>query len=125
MSTMYTATFTFAKGVFDDEFYAQDAEIAQLAKAIPGYLGEEAWENPLSGLIANVYYWESMEALQALIQHPAHIVAKERQAQWLNGYQIVIAEVVRVYGDGGIAHPLAHLSSKGQGEHFQNKCPGS
>lgn len=120
MSTMYTSTFTFAKGVFDDEFYALDAEIAQLAKSIPGYLGEEAWENPSAALIANVYYWESMDALQTLIRHPAHIAAKQRQAQWLNGYQIVIAEVVRVYGDGGIAHPLAHLSSQGKGGQLRN-----
>ena len=40
---MITTTFTFAKGAFDDAFDALDAEIAQLAKAIPGYLGEEAW----------------------------------------------------------------------------------
>lgn len=111
MSAMYTATFTFAKGAFDDAFHALDAEIAQLAKTIPGYLGEEAWENPSTGLMANVYYWESLEALQTLIGHPEHIAAKQRQAQWLKGYQVVIAEVVRVYGDGGIAHPLAHRSS--------------
>jgi len=109
---MYTATFTFAKGEFDDAFYALDAEIAQLAKSIPGYLGEEAWENPTTGLMANVYYWESMEALQSLIRHPVHLAAKQRQAQWLKGYQVVIAKVVHVYGDGGIAHPLAHLSSQ-------------
>lgn len=35
-------------------------------------------------------------------------------AQRLSGRD-VIAEVVRVYGDGGIAHPLAHLSSRGKG----------
>jgi heme-degrading monooxygenase HmoA len=108
-----TATFTFAKGEFDDAFYALDAEIAHIAKSIPGYLGEEAWENPSTGLIANVYYWESMESLQTLIKHPAHLAAKARQAQWLKGYQIVIAEVVRVYGDGGITHPLAHLGHRG------------
>jgi hypothetical protein len=48
--------------------------------------------------------------LQTLITHPKHIAAKARQAQWLKGYQIVIAEVVRVYGDGGITHPLGHLA---------------
>ena len=83
MSAMYTATFTFAKGEFDAAFFALDAEIAQLAKSIPGYLGEEAWENPSTGLMANVYYWASLEALQTLISHPAHIAAKQRQAQWL------------------------------------------
>jgi len=40
---MYTSTFTFSKRDFNDAFYALDAEIAELARAIPGYLGEEAW----------------------------------------------------------------------------------
>lgn len=64
----------------------------------------------------NVHDGESKDALQVLIRHPARISAKERLAQWLNGYQVVLAEVVRVYGDGGIAHPLAHLTSRGNGE---------
>jgi heme-degrading monooxygenase HmoA len=118
---MYSATFTFAKGTFDAAFDALDAEIAALAKSILGYLGEEAWENSATGLIANVYYWESMEALQTLIKHPSHIAAKEKQAQWLQGYQVVIAEVVRVYGDGGIAHPLSHMSSPSSHKQPQNK----
>jgi len=104
---MYTSTFTFAKREFDDAFHALDDVIAQIARSTAGYLGEESWENPSSGLISNVYYWETMESLQALMKHPAHIDAKQRQQQWLAGYQVVIAKVVGSYGDGGIAHPLA------------------
>ena len=104
---MYTSTFTFAKGQFDDEFHAVDGVIAQIAKSITGYLGEESWENHATGLISNVYYWETMDALQELMKHPAHIAAKQRQALWLNGYQVVIAQVIRSYGDGRIPHPLA------------------
>ena len=103
---MYTSTFTFAKGDYDADFFALDDRIAQIARAIPGYRGEEAWENAATGLISNVYYWDSMEALQQLMSHPSHREAKQAQARWLKGYQIVIAEVVRSYGDGGIAHPL-------------------
>ncbi|MGQ3053901.1 MAG: antibiotic biosynthesis monooxygenase family protein [Roseateles sp.] len=103
---MFTSTFTFAKRDYDAEFFALDERIAALARAIPGYLGEEAWENSATGLISNVYYWDSMEALQQLMSHPAHREAKQAQARWLKGYQVVIAEVVRTYGDGGIAHPL-------------------
>ena len=105
---MYTSTFTFATGEFDDEFHALDSVIAQLAKSIPGYLGEETWENPAAGLVCNVYYWKTMEALEELTGHPEHIAAKQRQARWLNGYQVVIARVVRSHGDGGIPHPLAN-----------------
>jgi len=110
---MYTSTFTFAKREFDDEFHALDNTIAQIARAAPGYLGEESWENPSNGLVSNVYYWETMESLQALMAHPAHIAAKQRQQQWLAGYHVVIAQVVGSYGDGGIPHPLAAMKRSG------------
>ena len=51
-----------------------------------------------------------MEALQQLMSHPSHREAKQAQARWLRGYQVVIAQVVRSYGDGGIAHPLAETT---------------
>jgi len=103
---MYSSTFIFAKGDWDEEFHRLDAQIAAAAKSIPGYLGEEAWENTATGLVSNVYYWQSLEALQALMQHPAHLEAKVKQAQWLSGYQVVIAQVLRVYGDSKLASQL-------------------
>jgi heme-degrading monooxygenase HmoA len=110
---MFTSTFTFAKGEYDDEFHALDAVIAEVARSIPGYLGEEAWENTATGLLSNVYYWESMEALQALMTHPSHRDAKRRQARWLSGYQVVIAEVLQTYGDNGLDHPLKQVRLDG------------
>lgn len=104
---MYSATFTFAPGDYDDAFHRLDAIIADVARGIPGYLGEEAWESPATGLVSTVYYWESLEALQQLMQHPAHQAAKQQQAQWIKGYHVVIAQVLRAHGDGGIAHPLS------------------
>lgn len=53
MSAMYTSTFTFAKGRFGDKLHAMDAEIAQIAKSIPGDLGEAVWENPTTGPTSN------------------------------------------------------------------------
>ena len=97
---MFTSTFTFAAGNYDDEFHALDARIAAVARAIPGYLGEETWENPATGLISNVYYWESLEALEQLIRHPAHLQAKAAQARWLDGYRVEICQVLRRYGEG-------------------------
>ena len=95
---MHTTTFNFAKKQFDDEFHRLDATIAA-AKSLPGYLGEESWENTASSLVSNVYYWDSLAALQALIQHPTHLEAKAKQANWLAGYQVVISQVLRTYGD--------------------------
>ena len=97
---MYTSTFVFAAKAFDAEFHRLDDAIATAARAIPGYLGETTWENPQSGQIANVYYWESLEALQALVDHPLHREAKARQANWLDGYHVTISQVLRTYGDG-------------------------
>jgi heme-degrading monooxygenase HmoA len=51
-------------------------------------------------LVQNVYYWESEEALLRLVKHPAHLEAKAQQARWLDGYRVVIAKVIREYGDG-------------------------
>lgn len=104
---MYASTFIFAKKEYDEAFYRLDEAIADAAKEIPGYLGEESWANPDTGLVSNVYYWESLEALQALITHPRHLEAKARQGNWLDGYQVIISEVIRTYGDGKLAsHPL-------------------
>jgi heme-degrading monooxygenase HmoA len=100
---MFSSTFIFAKQGFDDEFHRLDEAIAQAARATPGYLGEEAWENASTGLVSNVYYWASLEALQQLIQHPTHLQAKSKQGQWLAGYQVVIAQVIRMYGDNKLS----------------------
>jgi heme-degrading monooxygenase HmoA len=103
---MYSSTFTFAPGQFDETFQRLDEEISTFAKSIPGYLGEETWENRATGLVSNVYYWDTLESLQQLTQHPTHLVAKSRQGQWLDGYQIVISQVLRVYGDSKLKDRL-------------------
>jgi heme-degrading monooxygenase HmoA len=106
---MYSSTFIFAKGHYDEDFYRLDHAIAEAAKSIPGYLGEESWENAATGLISNVYYWESLEALQALMKHPKHLQAKAEQSKWLNGYQVVVSQVLKSYGDGKLAHPASPM----------------
>lgn len=99
---MYTSTFIFATRSLDSEFHALDQAIAAAAKAVPGYLGEEGWENPALGLVSNVYYWQSLEDLQVLMKDPTHLVAKASQSRWLDGYRVVIAKVEREYGVKGL-----------------------
>ena len=106
---MYSATFIFDKKQYDEEFYTLDQIIAQAAKESDGYIGEESWENAKTGRACNVYYWRDLQSLQNLMNHPKHLEAKAKQANWLNGYQIIIAEVIRAYGDGSIAHPTLHF----------------
>lgn len=104
---MYASTFIFAKKQFDDEFHRLDQAIIEIARNIKGYIGEENWENPKTGLISNVYYWESLEALHELMQHPTHKQAKASQNLWLNGYRVIISEVIHTYGDDQFPHPTA------------------
>jgi heme-degrading monooxygenase HmoA len=99
---VYTATFIFDKKQFDDEFHRLDQAIAAAAKANPGYLGEESWENPSTGLVSTVYYWDSLASLQVLMQDPNHLVAKAEHSRWLKAYRVVIAEVKREYGASGL-----------------------
>jgi heme-degrading monooxygenase HmoA len=108
---MYCSTFIFAKKQFDESFHRLDQEIAAMAKSIPGYLGEEAWENASTGLVSNVYYWESLEAFQQLMQHPRHLEAKQAQGNWLAGYQVIISQVIRSYGDSKLSHLLPATSA--------------
>jgi len=104
---MYSATFIFDKKQYDDAFYALDGAIAAAAKETEGYLGEENWENVDTGRVCNVYYWQDLKSLQTLMNHPKHLEAKAQQANWLNGYQIVIAEVIRAYGNGITLQPTS------------------
>jgi heme-degrading monooxygenase HmoA len=109
---LFSSTFIFAKKQYDAEFHALDAVIAKAAKSTPGYLGEENWENSATGLVSNVYYWESLEALQQLMKHPSHLEAKQKQANWLNGYRVEISEVIRTYGDSILPNVLNEAGSK-------------
>jgi heme-degrading monooxygenase HmoA len=109
---LFSSTFIFAKKQYDAEFHALDAVIAEAAKSTPGYLGEENWENSATGLVSNVYYWESLEALQQLMKHPSHLEAKQKQANWLNGYRVEISEVIRTYGDSILPNVLNEAGSK-------------
>jgi heme-degrading monooxygenase HmoA len=104
---MYTSTFIFEKGEYDDEFHRLDQAIAEAARAVPGYLGEESWENAPTGLISNVYHWASLEALEQLMKHPQHLQAKARQSRWLKGYRVEVSQVLRSYGDGRLRPHLA------------------
>lgn len=106
---MYSSTFIFATRQFDDAFHQLDQDIATRARAIPGYLGEESWENPATGLVSNVYYWQTLDALRQLVDDPRHAQAKAAQGRWLAGYRVVIAEVMRTYGDGALDHLLPAL----------------
>lgn len=104
---MFTSTFIFKAEHYDAEFHRLNDEIAERARAIPGFLGEEEWSNEQAGLHAEVYYWETREAMRQLIGMPVHREAKSRQDRWIEDYRVVIGEVISTYGSPGLG--LAHV----------------
>jgi heme-degrading monooxygenase HmoA len=101
---MYSVSFIFEPGTYDARFHELNALIEAAARASPGYIGTESWRSA-DGRRANAtYYWASLAELLEFSSHPQHIEAKRQYQRWYRGYHIVIAEVVRSYGDGVFAH---------------------
>lgn len=93
----YSSTLIFEVGALDDDFHRLNDEIADRARRIPGFLGEEVWHNEQTGLHAELYYWESLDALHELVGMDTHGTAKRRHDECLGQYRVVIAEIQSVY----------------------------
>lgn len=103
---MISAAFIVDTLEFDEEFHRLDERIIQAAKETTGYIGEEAWENPKTGRVCTVYYWEGREGLLELMGNADHRQAKAGSHRWLQGYQVIVSEIVASYGTDNYPHPL-------------------
>ena len=103
----YTSTFIFEAKTYDDDFHRFNDEIAERARQIPGFLGEEDWTNEEAGLHSEVYYWSSLEAMHQLIGMPVHKQAKGLHERWIGSYRVVLSEVITTYGQPGFG--LEHV----------------
>lgn len=101
---MISAAFIWEPGTYDAEFDALNALIEEAAAAIPGFLGVETWTSDDGRRKNATYYWDNADSLRLLSVHPKHLEAKRRYAQWYDGYHVVIAEVVKTYGDAAFPH---------------------
>ena len=101
---MYSASFIFEPGDYDDEFHRLNGLIDDAAESTDGYLGAQSWHSQDGRTINAIYYWDNLEALTRFSRHPKHIEAKKQYQRWYKTYHIVVAEVIRSYGDGGIEH---------------------
>lgn len=101
---MFSASFIFEPGTYDDKFRALDALIQAAAEATDGYLGQETWKSADGKKINAIYYWTSLSSLKAFSSHPKHQEAKGQYQLWYKGFHIVISEIVKSYGDGRLSH---------------------
>lgn len=101
---MYSVAFIWEPGQYDAEFQRLNAHIDAVARALPGFLGVESW-TALAGTRRNAtYYWDSLETLKAFSTHAVHQEAKRQYARWYAGYHVVVAQVLRSYGDDAFGH---------------------
>jgi len=101
---MISAAFIWEVKQYDEHFAALNEQIESACQAIPGFLGVETWVSEDGRRNQATYYWDSMDSLRQLMTHPQHLEAKRRYAEWYAGYRVVIAEIIRSYGDAGFVH---------------------
>jgi heme-degrading monooxygenase HmoA len=101
---MYSASFIWEPGEYDADFHRLNGLIDEVARALPGFLGSESWQSADGTRRNAVYYWTDLESLQEFSSHPTHLEAKRQYDRWYRGYHIVVAQVIRAYGDGAFPH---------------------
>ncbi len=99
---MISAQFIFKPGTYDEEFHLLDAEIEAYVATIPGFLGAEKWVSHDGQTKNSMYYFETMDAMFQLSRFDVHREAKGKYQNWYDGFQIVVSEIKKSYGDGAI-----------------------
>ncbi len=101
---MYSASFIFKPGTYDDEFHRLNKLIGDIALNTQGYLGADSWFSADGETVNATYFWDSLESLKTFSSHPTHLEAKRQYSRWYDAYHIVISEVLKSYGDGAMEH---------------------
>lgn len=104
---MINCQFIFKPGEYDDEFHELDGQIDAYARSLPGFKGVEVWRSADGTVVNASYYFDEMSSVKQLSRFPQHRTAKSRYQRWYDGYQIVVSEVARSYGDGRLPHITA------------------
>lgn len=97
---MIVATFIFRQHTTNADFVSLDDEIMERAKANPGFIKKNKWLTTDGKTIRVDYYFNDMDSLQVFRADEVHRVAKKRYAEWYDGYEVEIAEVMHSYSDG-------------------------
>ena len=97
---MIVASFIFRQHTKNDEFVAFDDEIMARANANPGFIKKNKWLSPDGNTIRVDYYFKDNESLRVFRTDEVHRAAKMRYAEWYDGYEVEISEIIHTFGDG-------------------------
>lgn len=81
----------------DGDFKELDDQIMRFTESIEGYLGKKKWVSPDQARVNVVYYFSTEDALRALRTNTTHRVAKQRNAEWYDDYEVEIYKVISSY----------------------------
>jgi len=92
MKGKYAVIFASTKHNANEEYQKRDAQLMELAKKEPGFLGYETLANDDKSIF--ISYWESKEAVEFWRNNIKHIQAKQDVSQWYSRYlsQICLVE---------------------------------
>lgn len=87
----YAVIFT-SKRTEGDNGYSHTAEhMLKLAQSMPGFLGVDSAREDVG---VTVSYWESLEAIEAWRNHPAHLAAQQKgRDEWYVTYSLRICRI--------------------------------
>jgi heme-degrading monooxygenase HmoA len=78
-------------------YEALNAEMFELVQTMPGFLGVNGYASADGDEVGMVRF-ESLEALRAWREHPAHLATQQRgKSEFYASYRIEVCEVVRAY----------------------------
>lgn len=97
---MYLVTFRLDPGEYDAAFHELNDAVQAVTEETEGYLGKRTWHAPENEEVLVVYYWESLDALEAFGADPEHEEAKQRWTEWYDAYEVTVTEIVESYGSG-------------------------
>lgn len=103
---MYSASFIFQPGEYDDEFHRLNDEIDAVADSFDSFKGVEKWTSTDGKKFNAIYYWDNLDDLKAFARHPSHIEAKRQYKKWYDGFHIIVSEIIKSYGDEGLGEHI-------------------
>ena len=91
----YAVIFTNTRTAGDNGYALMAAEMEELAKTQPGYLG---FESARDGIGISISYWQSLDDIAHWKANTDHRLAQERGIEdWYRWYKIRICRVEREY----------------------------
>ena len=83
---MYSATFIWEPGEYDDEFHRLNDIIDDVAASLPGFVGVDGWQSADGKRRSAVYYWDSLDTLKTFsrLDIGSHLAFKRYVRGWMS-----------------------------------------